>query len=251
MRRRDSERSLLKAIGPQPRNESKNFWLVVFFPKTNRRIKHDEEEPFRNSMFEFIESVDRAWVAGNQGKPYSFRALENFKPLDKYLELVQFQPHLSADPLDAAVANAIEVLGSATGGPAPPRFGEVDKALESGDEWIVPAGADWCRSPYDQPWTPDDRRKRDPKTMAGSLLKKLLEKANKCHASKLKTPCSEVHLLIAYDRAMVYCSPITWRKGVQEIAKREVTRARGGSWPFIRTILLIADEDDPRVHPLL
>jgi hypothetical protein len=129
---------------------------------------------------------------------------------------------------------------------------EVDETLESGHEWIVPVGhAEWCLSPYDKPSAPDDHLKSKPKTMAGSLLKKLLEKADECHASKLKTACCEVHLLIAYDRAMAYCSPIVPFKRIQEIAKDAVARATGGSWPFIRTFLLIANEDDPRAHRLL
>jgi hypothetical protein len=62
----------------------------------------------------------------------------------------------------------------------------------SGVEWIVPV------TPM---YTFDDR------TLLAPLLDRLEKKAEKCR--KLKTPCDSLHLVISYDQALGYCSPVT------------------------------------------
>src|SRR5437879_10743223 len=140
-------------------NKSENFWLVVLYPKTKVHLAPEGYEAFRKSIFDLFEHVDRAWPTKRRGKPYRFRELECFKPLNKYLGQVQFVPRRSDDPLEAAVAKAIEICGAV---PAPPPKGKTGGALETNLDWIVPVGhAEWCRSSYDdESWEadgPDER----------------------------------------------------------------------------------------------
>lgn len=65
----------------------------------------------------------------------------------------------------------------------------------------------------------------DDRTMADPLLEQLSKKKIQCRA--LKADCDELHLLIAYDQALPYCSPIeTPRRSVGETAKKQQPRSR-------------------------
>lgn|GEM_PF-4028157 len=85
--------NLTDAIGhPQPVNQSKRFWLVVFCPKAEARIASPEYAAFREAMFALIEHVENEWSPKVQGPHYRFRELARFPPLDRYLEQVLFAP---------------------------------------------------------------------------------------------------------------------------------------------------------------
>ena len=97
---------LREAIGiPQPTNTSKNFELVIFFPKAKVHITPDEYPAFRKALFRLVQHVDGSWLANHAGGSYRFPDLNCFPPLDNHLQQVKFVP---------------------------------GKALTSGAEWIVP-----------------------------------------------------------------------------------------------------------------
>ena len=86
-------------------------------------------------------------------------------------------------------------------------------AFTSDADWIVPVvPAGWF----------DDRT-------APNALDKLISK--KKSYSSLKTPCDELYLLIAYDQALLHCSPIT---KVGEIAKKAAAGLAADRGPFNR-----------------
>ena len=197
------EGHLLEAIGtPQPINTSKNFWLVVFFPKPKVHIVPREYPTFQKSLFQLIEHVDQTWPTKLHGPNYCFTELHRFPPLDEYLESVKFAP---------------------------------GQAMTSGVDWIVPVSrADTF----------------DSRTMVDPLLGLLKKKALRCRA--LKTPCDEVDLVVAYDQALGYCSPIeTPQRGITEIVKEVSAALAAMSHPFTRAFLFIALEPGRKVHRIL
>jgi hypothetical protein len=187
-------------------------------------------------MFDLIEYVNGAWpTIRHHGQPYHFRDLGKFRPLNKYLEDVTFCP--PSGTLDAAVEKAIETCGGST-------------ATTSGGEsdWIVPAGhSQWVRTAHDDDqWEPDAHGNL---TIEGWLLKMLKKKKGRCSEPKLKTPCAELHLVVAFHQAIPHCPPIP---KMQDVAKRAADRARSSTpWPFARAFLLIAVEDKSMVFRLL
>src|ERR1017187_10274590 len=210
---------VLKAIGPQPVNKSEHFSLVFFRPKSKPHLSASKHEAFRKAFFALIEDVDREWpTLGHRGRPYRFRDLERYKPLDECLETITFCP--PNDALHNAVERAIETCGRNTA---------MSQTGEERSDWIVPAGhpAQWVRTPYDNDqWEPDDDGNV---TMEGCLLRVLKRKADSCTEPKLKTPCGEVCLLVAFHEAIPYCPPMP---RMQDIAKKAADRARSStSWP--------------------
>jgi hypothetical protein len=230
---------LLDALRPQPINTSEHFWLVVFYPKAKLQIG-SKSEAFRGAMLKLIEEVDRTWHHGRQR--YAVWALEPFNPLNEYLERVIFLPH--NESLDAAVSEAIDTCNKRSSRNIPWEL-ESD-ALEGSGDWIVPAViAQPAPTGYEpEKWGKD---KEGRLTMEGSLLNTLRKKAARCNKSSLKTDCSEVHLLIAFDHAMSHSFPTPFKT---RTAERAVGLARNDArcWPFQSAFLLIADEDNPIVH---
>jgi len=186
-------------------------------------------------MFGLIDYVNLAWPKiRHHAQVYRFQDLGKFPPLNKYLEDVTFCP--PNDALDAVVEKAIETCG-----------GSMATTSRGSGDWIVQAvRSQSVRTPYDADrWEPDVRGNL---TMEGCLLKMLMKKAGGCSLPKLKTPCAEVHLVVAFHQAIPYCPPIP---KMQDVAKRAVDRARSStSWPFARTFLLIAVEENPTVFRL-
>ncbi len=197
--RQEIDGKLLEAIGvPQPMNTSKNFELVVFFPKTEVHITPHEYRAFREALFRLIQHVDGARPVKHAGGSYRFPDLNRFPPLDKHLQQIKFVP---------------------------------GEAFTSGADWIVPVvPAGWF----------DDR-------IAPNALDELISKKKKS-CSSLKTPCDELYLLIAYDQALLHCSPIT---KVGEIAKEAAVRLVADRGPFNRVYLFLAIEPGYKVYRLL
>jgi hypothetical protein len=109
------------------------------------------------------------------------------------------------------------------------------KPLSRGIDWIVPGGpVMWF----------DDR------TMVEPLLELIQKKQVKCR--RLKTPCKELHLIIAYDQALPYCSPIcTPCHPIDEIAKEAANTFAADPGPFTGAFLFVALEPGTRVYRLL
>ena len=109
------------------------------------------------------------------------------------------------------------------------------KALTSDVDWIVPV-------------VPADSF--DDRTMADPLLERLSKKKQQCRA--LKANCDELYLLIAYDQALPYCSPIeTPRRRVIETAREAAAALAADRGPFSRAFLFIGVEPGRRVYRLL
>lgn len=90
----------------------------------------------------------------------------------------------------------------------------------------------------------------DDNTMLDPLRKILRKKQARCRT--LKTDCDEMHLVIAHDQAIPYCSPVTTlNRAARDIASEavvaELSIDRG---PFSRVSLLRAGEPC-QVHRLL
>jgi hypothetical protein len=104
------------------------------------------------------------------------------------------------------------------------------QAFTSGADWIVPV------VPAD---SFDDRT-------APNALDELISKKKRCRS--LKTPCDELYLLIAYDQALLHCSPIT---KVGAIAKEATATLAADRGPFTRVFLFLAIEPGYKVYRLL
>jgi len=77
-------------------------------------------------------------------------------------------------------------------------------------------------------------------------LDELISKKKRCRS--LKTPCDELYLLIAYDQALLHCSPLT---KVGDIAKEAAVRLVADRGPFDRVYLFLAIEPGYKVYRLL
>jgi len=197
--RKEIEGKLREAIGiPQAMNTSKNFELVVFFPKAKVHITPKEYPAFREALFRLIRHVDGAWPAKHAGRSYRFPDLHRFPPLDKHLQQIKFVP---------------------------------GQAFTSGADWIVPV-------------VPADSF--DDRTAPNALDELISKKKKRC--SNLKTSCDELYLLIAYDQALLHCSPIT---KVGDIAKEATARLAEDRGPFNRAFLFLAIEPGYKVFRLL
>jgi len=109
------------------------------------------------------------------------------------------------------------------------------EALTSGVDWIVPAGR------FD---TFDERPMTDP------LLQQLRKKAMLC--GTLRTPCDEACLVVTYDEALPYCSPLgTRRRSVQDIAREAAEPLVADRSPFTHVFLFVAVEPGQKVYQLL
>lgn len=237
---------VLEAIGRQPIKRPEHFWLVGFHPKAKSHLEDRKYKAFRDALFRAIEQMDRDWpTIRHHGKPYTVRDLENFAPLDKYLDALTFCPPDS--DLNTAVEKAFEACGGST---TTLQTGGGTSDAPASDDWIVPVrSCDSIRTPYDpEDWEPDGRG--EPVTTEAWLLHLLRKKASGCRESKLKTPCTEVQLLVAFHEAIAHSSPMPFNMEV--VARKAVEIAcRDASWPFSRTFLLFADEDSPKVYRLL
>jgi hypothetical protein len=108
-------------------------------------------------------------------------------------------------------------------------------AMTPGADWIVPV---------------NHVDSFDSRTMVDPLLVQLRKKAHRCRA--LKTPCDEVHLVVAYDQALGYCSPIaTPQRRISEIAKEASVAFAAISHPFTGALLFIAIEPGRKVYRIL
>jgi len=91
----------------------------------------------------------------------------------------------------------------------------------------------------------------DDRTMADPLIQQLSKKKMK----RRRTPnadCDDLHLLIAYDQALPYCSPIeTPHRRVSETAREAAASLAADRGPFSRAFLFVAVEPGFRVHRLL
>lgn len=109
------------------------------------------------------------------------------------------------------------------------------EGMTSGADWIVPV---------------NHVDTFDSRTMVDPLLVQLKKKVHRCRA--LKTPCNEVHLVVAYDQALGYCSPIaTPQRRISEIAKEASVALAAISHPFTRAFLIGALKPGRRVYRIL
>jgi len=126
------------------------------------------------------------------------------------------------------------------------RFPPLDKHLEH--VTFVPGTALTSDVAWIEPVPPLESF--DGRTMADPLLEQLSKKRKRCSA--LKTDCDELHLLIAYDQALLYCSPIeTPHRSVCETAREAAAALAADRGPFSRAFLFIGVEPRRRVHRLL
>ena len=192
--REAAEQNIRDAIGGQHPNTSKNFELVVFFPREKVRLPAADHASFRTALFELIRHVDRSWPEKLLTSLYGLSDLAKFPPLGTYLTQVRFAAGTSAD---------------------------------SPFEWIVPVGS---------------MDSFDATTMLTPLLDILEKKADKCQ--RLKTPCDSLHLLIAYDQAVGYCSPVTMP---MDTIFKEMALALGARRSPFRTVFVLKGDQAYRV----
>lgn len=231
-------KKVLKAIGPQPSSRPRHFSLVFFYGRTGTHLQEDDHASFRKAFFDLVDHVNKEWpILNPYGRHYAFCDLEKFIPLNKYLQKVVFCP--PNDMLNKAVEAVMDAV-----------VATVTIPDEENMDWIWPAGESllqWVGTEYDEPATATSDAvialDEQEMTMETGLLQLLETKADKCSASKPKTSCEEVHLLIAFHEAIRYCPPMF---NMSDTARKAVDRARQtDSWPFASAWLLKADEDNP------
>jgi hypothetical protein len=114
-----------------------------------------------------------------------------------------------------------------------------DNVFASGIPWILPP----CRGGW-----------YDVRTMLDPLLGLIRAKVDKYQGQSpqtLRTPCDEFVLVIPYNQALLYCSPIhSPNFGLEQIAETAAVEFRRRPGPFSKAFLFIATEPGQRVFQL-
>lgn len=169
--------SILEAIGKQGDNRTENIYFVWLEPKAKARVKPKEKNYFRQQLFQFIKEVDKRWPSERfwhspQGYEAKGGDLKRYPLLMKYLNAIHLFPRMWYHGW--------------------PPNGYLKKRT-----W--PPGHDWIIFPARGGAYSED-------TMLQSLFELLAQKQE--HYSKSGTGFDRLCLIIYYNAAMLYCSPV-------------------------------------------
>jgi hypothetical protein len=202
--------SILTAIGPQPTNDTENIYFAWLHPRPKARVKPADVPAFRSEILDLVREVDTRWESepfwqSPQGCQYQEFAA--YPAVGKYLRYVRFFPRL-------------HYVGW------PPQ-GQMEKRTwpEKCDWLIFPArGGAYSKEP-----------------MVNALLSIITKKIEKYEAKPPTVPLDEFHLLIHYNQAWVYNTPVeTPFFKYKDAARAAVESVGDDSGPFSRIFLFLA-----------
>jgi len=171
------QNSMLRAIGTQPDNRCGNIYYAWLSPLPKARVKPADATAFREEIFRLVEDVDRRWdQEPDWQSPQGcfFTDFTRYSTLRKYLQLVRFFPRRCY-------------------GGWPPK-GRVTKRT-----W--PAGCDWLTFRM-----PGGAYNQD--AMLDALCDILARKIEKYEAKPPEVLMDDFYLLIHYNQALLYNTPV-------------------------------------------
>lgn len=209
--------SILSAVGTQGNNTTENIFFLWLFPKPKARVKPADVDPFRRQLFCYIEEVDHRWPIerlwqGPQGHRALPEELSSFPILQKYLNSVQFFPRKRYEGW-------------------PPNGQFVIKTWWPGQDWILfkSRGGSYSQD-----------------TMLETLMELLATK--KMHYSSIGTGFDTLFLIVYYNSALIYNSPVeTCEVKFEDAFENAANSARqfigDDPDPFNRIFLFVAVDD--------
>jgi len=174
------QNSLLQVIGPQPENQCRNIYTVWLYPRWRARVKPEDGPSFRQELFALVTNTDTTWErepGGQSPQGRYAKDLMSYPTLRKYLQKVHFQPRGYNTDCEASPT-----------GPRPAML-----ASPKGCDWITfrpRVGA--C----------------SPEPMLDALRSILHKKIQKYTVKPPQVSMDEFYLLIHYNQALWYNTPV-------------------------------------------
>jgi hypothetical protein len=202
------EKSLLRALGPLPRNETEHFATVWLYAKW--RVKAADAQAFRAQFLQFIAELDKRW-----DREPDLQSPQGFQVTD-----------FGASPILAKYLDALEVH--------PQRSSVPSTMTRRSTGWIT-------IEPTGGPFSADE--------MVDALCDRVQEKISKYAATP--TGMSRFYLLVHYDKAWTYNSPVKgidfgYNEAVKAVSER-IGRAVG---VFDGIFVLVRVTDERQVFRL-
>jgi hypothetical protein len=170
------QKTILRAVGEQGDNQTRNIYAVYLFPKPKAHIKPADAASFRSQLFRYIEETDQRWPNERFWQsPQRYRAsneeLAGHSVLQRYLNAVHFDP---SERYEGRLPNGRRVK----------------RHWPAGQDWIrfLPRGGSFSHDPMFQ-----------------ALVELLLEK--KEHYGGSGTGFDHLCLIIYYNSAVIYNTP--------------------------------------------
>jgi hypothetical protein len=214
------QRSILQAIGQPPPNGTENIYFAWLHPKSKARVKPADAAGFRVELFKLVKDVDARWEQEPNWQSPQGCWYEDFKlypTVGKYLSRITFFPrkHYSGWPPNGRVEK---------------------RAWPNGCDWLIfeaPGGV------YSE------------NSMVNALFEIITKKIEKYEAKPPAIPLDEFCLLIHYNQAWVYNSPVeTPSFTFDDVAAAATNFIGDDPGPFGRIFLFIALQPGEKVLQL-
>jgi hypothetical protein len=214
------EDSIRRAIGQQPDNECQNIYFAWIHPRPRARVRPSDVPRFRREIFELIRDVNAKWEkepTWQSPQGCIFQDFEQYATVGKYLQAITFFPRRQYEGW-------------------PPNDRVVNRSWPKGCDWLTFPLRGGAYSP-------------DPMLEAlGAILAKKIEKY------QTKPPqCSmdEFQLLIYYNQALLYNTPVETLEFSFGDAARAAARYIGDNpGIFQRIFLMLAFHSGEKVFEL-
>jgi hypothetical protein len=208
--------SILEAIGEQPDNASQNIYYVWLHPRARARVKPADALAFRQEIFKVVSDVDLRWDQEEEWQSSQGCFVQDFAAyptLAKYLQSLTFFPRRQCRP-----------------------DGAIERTWPPGVPWLTfraPGGA------YSEV------------AMVEALCALLAKKSEKYEAKPPQAQMDDFYLLIHYNQALLYNTPVeTLRFKFADAARAGTAFIADDPGIFNKIFLLLAIEPGERVFQL-
>lgn len=215
MVRKAIQESVLDAIGPQPENNFENIYYAQMETRPRLRVKPTEAGSFRTEILALAQDMDRRWSR----EPNAFSPqgvfltdMPNYPTVARYIRSLNFYPrrHYPGWPPDGRI---------------------LTRKWPAGLDWLVFAGSGGAYS-----------ERSTLSALRSILAKKIAKYADKPLGS------DEFHLLIHYNQAVLYNTPLETHSFSFEDAVRDASAFIGDdAGVFDKIFLQLAFEPGARV----
>lgn len=207
--------SITKAIGVQPNNACQNIYYAWLHPRPRVRVRPTDSTAFREEIFKLVADADRRNDPDPAPQGWPFQDFGGSYPtVQKYLLSITFFPRRQWHP-----------DGSIT-----------DRTWPAGVDWLT--FSSWGGAYNEEP-------------MVNALCSLIAKKIEKYDLKPPRARMDEFHLLIHYNQALLYNTPVeTLRFKFADAARAGAELIRDDPGIFDKVFLMLATEPEQRVFQL-